>query len=1016
MDTPPPWLTSAKHHLLHHSPSVSLLRSRASDELRSRLQTRGLLKPGGLDSLDPVERESVIREVVESLTKHHAESGEPNTETESLWKKVRNEIERTVDEKLGVAVLAGVLGDPRVANGGADVDAKVRIALMETQKAAIHLLTSHPTSTTALRGCINIELPKDLRRVAWKGVLKDSRANRDFGVYLHSERFDRMVRLGKGVVYEICQTYLISFPTLLPLATHYRCVKRMEQSLLHILDPDSCPHLRDLNLGIPCLLDEEDVALETIVVCLRADTKPNNNNNSNNDGAGAVVDPRTRVKTADWKRLMAFMVPILKVVEVDAPWKGRSILSEVVVDDSGRGVEEESALLPGMIASAAEGASVGGFQKPNVSKGKAGKQNVGVGAGGVTVLQETEESKTAKVSEMFARFWSLLPEDWRMAKESMYHKITLDVETYIQQEDFELFSHLLDVLNAGKQEGGFQGFLDMVKIIVGDIFVGKVNLDTLCYIYDQFIIASYEATDDPDFPNLDTLLSWFCSAILIVLRTKLLKCSVEKYLHEILLLHLASVTPSTLSAAVEVRFINRFRRTLKNPTDLHSQLFGYEKPFVSDNEGGPHLEKAKAYRKRVGKGYRWDIDEVESEEEKELVSLCEEDIIAAEEEGEERIMQWMEERKRRAERRARNMKEQRLEELRNRMNQPDESQSHEPVIEPMPTDRLPSPGLDMHSDSHSDNSDNDSAMMHLLESEIQQADMPPTPIKSDSPVDLEPEKLARPPRRLITSIFVKHNTPAGDEIPNLNPLGSIFRTLLMKLSYILLGSPMYTLEGYQNWTHAFAFQYQLDKDVETVTKGSVKSWAELTEAVKSGKAPWGVKKGMEKAFSGLDKARNKRRVGVRKKVGEGMEWVADEGDEAMRELGRATTMRLSKNPTERAQLKSMTGLIALTTQKISELIFHSNPLIEASYVSLSLAAEEEFEVDSKSAWLKTFPKSKPYTASNVKLLVRPDQTVAGSDKVAVKEEMERRKMRELYFKNLDKIRDSRFRKEVVRKK
>jgi fructose-1,6-bisphosphatase/sedoheptulose 1,7-bisphosphatase-like protein len=149
-------------------------------------------------------------------------------------------------------------------------------------------------------------------------------------------------------------------------------------------------------------------------------------------------------------------------------------------------------------------------------------------------------------------------------------------------------------------------------------------------------------------------------------------------------------------------------------------------------------------------------------------------------------------------------------------------------------------------------------------------------------------------------------------------------------------------------------------------------------------------------------------------------------------LIRITASKLVSNPKEKAQLQTMNGLLGLAIHKVQQILSEPpNPHLITTYDSLSEAAEREFNLDSHRAWVKVFGRRKVFSADTVRELVEPDMdftsgsggaspVVAASSGKAkgneLKAEMERRKMRDLYFKKLDKIREERYRRCVGKKK
>ncbi|KAJ3114758.1 hypothetical protein HDU96_001701 [Phlyctochytrium bullatum] len=121
----PPWLESAKRHLLHRSPTISLLRQQVVNELRARLGAIGKLHPGGIAAMSTNDREELMRSVAESIRLQGGMSGEVEErryghtmagvaarEAEDLWLQSVKEVDRILDERLSQVAWTAVLSRP----------------------------------------------------------------------------------------------------------------------------------------------------------------------------------------------------------------------------------------------------------------------------------------------------------------------------------------------------------------------------------------------------------------------------------------------------------------------------------------------------------------------------------------------------------------------------------------------------------------------------------------------------------------------------------------------------------------------------------------------------------------------------------------------------------------------------------------------------------------------------------------------------------------------------------------
>jgi hypothetical protein len=98
-----------------------------------------------------------------------------------------------------------------------------------------------------------------------------------------------------------------------------------------------------------------------------------------------------------------------------------------------------------------------------------------------------------------------------------------------------------------------------------------------------------------------------------------------------------------------------------------------------------------------------------------------------------------------------------------------------------------------------------------------------------------------------------------------------------------------TYQQFQEAMHAFAFQYQLDKDVETVTNGQIKSWNQLMQEFSGGghtsnsniESP-GTGAGSATATSGTVGKKEDRPRGKKKEVG----WTEAKKNKLFQQLDR----------------------------------------------------------------------------------------------------------------------------------
>jgi hypothetical protein len=178
----------------------------------------GKLTPYGLSSMTVSEREALISNVADDIQREEGSvfnhgrgggiggggSGSPD-----LWKVVRSDVERAVDEKLGTAVLAEIMSKSSSSStavvNDSIVESQIHLALTESERGAISILSKWPDVTKkALKGCLNVALPKELRRAAWKACLRETGGEllRDFYQYMATDRYDKMSAMVGTTLYD----------------------------------------------------------------------------------------------------------------------------------------------------------------------------------------------------------------------------------------------------------------------------------------------------------------------------------------------------------------------------------------------------------------------------------------------------------------------------------------------------------------------------------------------------------------------------------------------------------------------------------------------------------------------------------------------------------------------------------------------------------------------------------------------------------------------------------------------
>ncbi|TPX78381.1 hypothetical protein CcCBS67573_g00373 [Chytriomyces confervae] len=569
----PSWLVMAKKTLVATSPAVAILRERIAEELRARLialsrsrDTRKLregespVTPHVLGSMRKHDRDALLKGIADALLSEGIRSdsildNEDEYSLRSLWTDIRKAADATLDDQLGVAVAATLMQD-RQFSGSDSLQAKLKLALKESEMGIMSLLNKWPDSRISLRGCVNVPLSRDLRRVAWLTCLSDEDTVKDFYKYINSDRVTKNAALVDSQLFNICQSLLGSNPLLYPLASQFRVLKRMEQALAFLIHESSIPHLRKLKL------DMKPIAK------LSASSDPPT---PHPEFSKFHVLEEGSLR----RRQMLFMVPFLKVLELDdsdvamyasqsKPQKG----SDEVLDEDAEFVH--------VAAKAAEGESKDWLNVFHANEHMTKRRKCGIGI-------DVDQARTARLAEVVGRFWAVVPMHWREEGDAMVQIIAGDVETFLSNEDTDLHAHLGRLLAQNSLPHDFSGFSNLVKHLVGDAFVGKCSLGVLCYIFDQLIIASFESTQDDKFPSMDALCAWMCGSMILLMRDKIMNCETVADLMALATVQQTALTVGVLSTTLEVHFLSKFRKSLLNVIpvappfiDLPDHIFGFD--------------------------------------------------------------------------------------------------------------------------------------------------------------------------------------------------------------------------------------------------------------------------------------------------------------------------------------------------------------------------------------------------------------------------------------------------------
>ncbi|KAJ3293715.1 hypothetical protein HDU79_012005 [Rhizoclosmatium sp. JEL0117] len=951
---------------MNSSKSVAILRLRIATELRARLHAANKLGPHALSLMPKQDRDAIFRAVSDAVLSEgplipgDEESG---VNGRTLWMDIREEAEASVDEQLGVAIAAGLFKE-RGGSGADTLEAKMKLAMKESEMGIMNLLSKWPDSRIALRGCVNVALSRDLRRVAWLACLSDNDTVKDFFHYVNTDRIQKNTVIYGTSFFHICQSFLGSFPLLLQLASQYRVVKRMEQVLGYLLTEKSVPHLRSMHLAIEAFPPDE---LTERLNTTRAHPKLSEFQSL---GEGSVR-----------RRQMMLLVPFLKALELD----DIDITNTNMLGERQTKYLDEDGEFTRIVARAAEGESRDWlnvfYANDDVNLRKKGGYNM-----------DWDESRTARLTEVYARFWSIIPFSWREGGDLMVQAISADVEAYLHKEDPELYSFLANMLGKPGSGHDFSGFRKYIRQLLGDVFVGRCSLTVLCYIFDQFIVASFESTGDEKFPSMDSLCAWICGSMMIQMKDKLMKCTSADELGPVSAIYQSAMTVSVLSTTMEVHFLSKFRASLLNTfpipppfVDLPNHVFGYNATAMSllpaERKNAEMYEKVVAYLANVKRleDEKKDIGKRGTD----LDPLSEKDLIFAETEEYALLKEFYIE-KRRKERRLKQLmrmdeefKRRQAEQdeigtsfLHRMVNNADEEGSIYGVWGNEDGRLNDDDDVHMHSnDSFGLNNDPLFAEELRRQEAIRAAE---AAAAADAEYKRQQAKSqVKKPPLVKNTLVVRMATFVGEECINLTVLGQIFAAIFKKVQYLLQGEFCMNLAMIDLVGHALSFESLLEKDLEQVLKKQVPKgeFYSVLRAISE--------KNRHKVLELLERARIKRLEHALAASGSKAA-AADEGqimrveeDESIKDSIRDMAMELVAGKVYTRKIKDMkrfTGLFSNIVEGLRIVVEGDQDLRETNWVA-SLHRENEFHQAEKAAWNTLFGEKPEYSEARVKTLV-----------------------------------------------
>ncbi|KAJ3025128.1 UNVERIFIED_CONTAM: hypothetical protein HDU68_007440 [Siphonaria sp. JEL0065] len=742
----------------------------------------------------------------------------------------------------------------------------------------------------------------------------------------------------------------------------------MEQCLGYLLTQKSVPHLRSMNLAIESLPEDEL-------------NQRNNPTRAHPDLAQFQLLDEGNLR----RRQMMLMVPFLKAIELDDV----DVSNSNVFGQRKTKYLEEDGEFNRVVAKAAEGESKDWLNVFYASEDGNQRKKHGYSL-------DWDESRTARLTEVFARFWSIVPFSWREDGDLMLDTIAADVETYLHKEDPDLYKYLTRLLGKAASGHDFSGFRKFTRHLIGDAFVGKCSLSVLCYVFDQLVVASFESTGDEKFPSMDSICAWICGSMIIQMKDKLMSCSSVEDLYPVSTIHQSAMTVSVLSTTMEVHFLSKFRASLLNTfpipppfVDLPNHVFGYNANALSllpmEKKNTDMYDKMVLYLtncRRIEEGKKRIGSKADN-----TSPLSEQDLVFAETEEYTLLKEFYIEKRRRE----RRLKELMRMEEEYRRKQAEQDEMGSSFLHRLINNDDDDGPYGVWGGDEGRLNDDDDLHMHSTDSfglgndpmfaeEVRRQEALKAAEAAAAAEAEYKRQLARnasstvpKPGIVKNSLVVRVASYIGEEKINLTPLGQIINSIFMKVQYILQGYFSMNLTMVNLVTHSLSFESRLEKDLlVALKKGFPKGgWYQTCDAL--------PEKTKKKVLETIERARIKRLEtslsSSGSKVEESQLMTAEE-DASLSQNIRDTAIDIIAGKVYAQQVKSMKrfpGVFSNIVEGLRTVIDGDKEFREANWLA-SLSRENEFRRAERAAWKTVFGDAPEFTEARVRSLVSGSAT------------------------------------------
>ncbi|KAI8814259.1 hypothetical protein BJ742DRAFT_329640 [Cladochytrium replicatum] len=191
----------------------------------------------------------------------------------------------------------------------------------------------------------------------------------------------------------------------------------------------------------------------------------------------------------------------------------------------------------------------------------------------IQFMHRSSDIQIAYYIQLVIGFCKKLPSSCMQHNSGIFlETVSVEVERALLLRDLDLHLHL-GTLFAQKvdqnNQHNMRGMLTVCECIIGDFFSDTCSLPVTCYIFDQFIIGSFEFTENQLLPPVSLWISWFTVCILSILRERILALRCGHSILSMIISCLPNLNVSQLQAEMERQFVEQLRM------NIQQNVFGF---------------------------------------------------------------------------------------------------------------------------------------------------------------------------------------------------------------------------------------------------------------------------------------------------------------------------------------------------------------------------------------------------------------------------------------------------------